>query len=151
MELSSGVSTTVILNAGNGECVLYLGSPISEGNQFLRLPSYDKLVTPINGAYFLIFTVVVFGGTWGCFKLRKGRQQGGGGVAYQELEMGMGEYVSAIDVETTTEGWDQGWDDDWDDGKAVKSPGGSHIGSISAKGLTSRSSNKDGWENDLND
>lgn len=110
----------------------------------MRLPSYDQLVTPINGAYFLILSVLIFGATWACCKLGKRRREDGPGVPYQELEMGTTETVSATDLETV-EGWDQGWDDDWDEDKAVKSPRG-HLGSISANGLTSRSTNKDGWE-----
>ncbi|KAK3024846.1 hypothetical protein RJ639_045063 [Escallonia herrerae] len=43
--------------------------------------------------------------------------------------------------------WDQGLDDDWDEEKAVKSLGTNHVGSKPANGLTSRSSNSDGWEN----
>lgn len=60
--------------------------------------------------------------------------------------MALPESSSAVNLETA-EGWDQGWDDDWDEENAVKSPGGRHIGNISANGLTARS-NKDGWEND---
>ncbi|KAM4090795.1 hypothetical protein ACJW30_09G089300 [Castanea mollissima] len=141
-------SYKIILDAGHGECVLPV-TPPGEGNSIFILPSYDKLLTPVNGAYFLILTVLVFGGTWACCKFRKKSPHGG--VPYQELEMGLPEEsVSAINVETA-EGWDEGWDDDWDEDNAVKSPGGRHVGSISANGLTSRSSNKDGWENDWND
>lgn len=64
--------------------------------------------------------------------------------------MGLPESVSAMNVETA-EGWDEGWDDDWDENNAVKSPGASRIGSISANGLTSRSPNRDGWEHDWNE
>lgn len=121
--------------------------PESEKNAFVYLPSYDNLVTPINGAYFLILSVLVFGGTWACCKFRKRRWNDG--VPYQELEMGVPESVSATNIETA-EGWDQGWDDDWDDDNAVKSPA-ARIGSISANGLTSRSPNRDGWEQDWDD
>jgi hypothetical protein len=146
VSLTNEKGSKLILNAGNGECALLVDPP-GEGN-FMHFPSYDKLVTPVNGAYFLIFTVLVFGGTWACCKFRKKSHHGG--VPYQELEMSMPESVSAINVESA-EGWDQGWDDDWDEENAVKSPGGRHVGSISANGLTSRSSNRDGWENDWND
>ncbi|PQP98507.1 uncharacterized protein Pyn_34894 [Prunus yedoensis var. nudiflora] len=143
-------STKITLNTGNGECELHMDPPVSDGNFFLRLPSYEKVVTPINGAYFLIVTVLIFGGTWAFCKARKRKQRTGGGVPYQELEMGLPESVSATAVETA-EGWDQGWDDDWDGDNAVKSPGAHLVGSISANGLTSRSANKDGWENDWDD
>ncbi|GFY81686.1 hypothetical protein Acr_01g0014940 [Actinidia rufa] len=51
--------------------------------------------------------------------------------------MGLPESASAVNVDST-EGWDEGWDDDWGEDNAVKSPGGRHIGSISANGLTAR-------------
>ncbi|XP_061349972.1 uncharacterized protein LOC133295188 [Gastrolobium bilobum] len=143
---TSRESTQLTLNAGKGDCVLHTVTRIPEANFFLRLPSYDKILTPVNGAYFLIVTVVVFGGTWACCMFRKKRHDE---VPYQELEMGLPESVSATNVESA-EGWDQGWDDDWDDNVAVKSPS-VHAGSISANGLTSRSSNKDGWENNWDD
>ncbi|PON95127.1 hypothetical protein TorRG33x02_090190 [Trema orientale] len=139
----------ILLSSGNNKCSLPLSSVSSEANYYLRFPSYDKLVTPVNGAYLLIFTVLIFGGMWTCIKFSRRRRQGGG-IPYQELEMGLPESVSAADVETA-EGWDQGWDDDWDEDNAVKSPGGRHVASISANGLTSRSPNKDGWEDNWDD
>ncbi|KAJ4704230.1 SUN domain-containing protein 2 [Melia azedarach] len=147
ISLSVVKNTKLTLNAGYGECVLHMDHPESEKNAFVYLPSYDNLVTPINGAYFLILSVLVFGGTWACCKFRKRRWNDG--VPYQELEMGVPESVSATNIETA-EGWDQGWDDDWDDDNAVKSPA-ARIGSISANGLTSRSPNRDGWEQDWDD
>ncbi|KAE8099015.1 hypothetical protein FH972_017032 [Carpinus fangiana] len=142
ISLSNDQSSIIILNAGNSECVLHWDLKES----FVRLPTYDKLVTPVNGAYFLILTVLVFGGTWACCKFRKKRHHDG--VPYQELEMGLPESVTATNVETA-QGWDQGWDEDWDEDNAVKSPG-RLVGSISANGLTSRSSNREGWEDDWN-
>ncbi|XP_027351633.1 uncharacterized protein LOC113862701 [Abrus precatorius] len=140
-------TTQLTLNAGKGDCVLHMVTHKSERNFFLRLPSYEKILTPVNGAYFLILTVLVFGGTWACCMFRKKRHDE---VPYQELEMALPESASATNVESA-EGWDQGWDDDWDDNVAVKSPSVHHAGSISANGLTSRSSNKDGWENSWDD
>jgi hypothetical protein len=144
ISLSNDKSSKIILNAGKGECVLHWDPHV---NFYVRLPSYDKLVTPVNGAYFLILSLFVFGGTWACCKFRKKRHHDG--VPYQELEMGLPESVTATNVETA-EGWDQGWDEDWDEDNAVKSPG-RLVGSISANGLTSRSSNREGWESDWND
>lgn len=143
-------STELTLDAGKGDCVLHVTvvTPVPEASFFLRLPSFDKILTPVNGAYFLIFTVIVFAVTWACcciFK-KKPRDE----IPYQELEMALPESASATVVESA-EGWDQGWDDDWDDNVAVKSPVVRHAGSISANGLTSRSSNKDGWEDNWDD
>lgn len=141
-------STGLTLDAGKGDCVLHAVTPVPETSFFLRLPSYDKILTPVNGAYFLIFTVIVLGVTWACccmFK-KKPRDE----IPYQELEMALPESASAT-VAESAEGWDQVWDDDWDDNVAVKSPAVRHAGSISANGLTSRSSNKDGWEDNWDD
>ncbi|XP_050383531.1 uncharacterized protein LOC126800248 [Argentina anserina] len=150
IKLNMGKSNKVVLKAGNGECVFQMDSFVSEGNYYMRFPSYDKLVTRINGAYLLIVTVIIFGGMWACCLFRRRKQRTGGGVPYQELEMALPESASANDV-VTAEGWDEGWDDDWDGDNAVKSPGGHLVGSISANGLTARSSNKDGWENNWDD
>ncbi|KAF5750737.1 hypothetical protein HS088_TW03G01076 [Tripterygium wilfordii] len=141
-------STKLIFDAGNGKCVLHIGPDESEENFFLHLPSYEKLVTPINGAYFIIFTVIIFGGAWACCKFGKKRHQGE--VAYQELEMGLPESHMSNSVEST-EGWDQGWDDDWDEETAFKSPVSHPVGNVSANGLTSRASNRDELQNDWDD
>ncbi|KAK2658055.1 hypothetical protein Ddye_011107 [Dipteronia dyeriana] len=146
--LAVGESPKVRLNTENEECLLHIAPLESEENAFLHLPSYDKLATPINGAYFLISSVLIFGGTWACCKFRKRKRHDG--VPYQELEMGLPDTASAVTVESA-EGWDQGWDDDWDEENSVKSPGAPRVGNISVNGLTSRSSNKDGWENDWDD
>ncbi|KAF8042184.1 hypothetical protein BT93_A0719 [Corymbia citriodora subsp. variegata] len=145
ISLSTGEGGEVVLNAGRGECKLHMGPVVSDTSVFLYLPSFDKLVTPINGAYFLILSVVVFGGVLACRAFMKRRRKSE--FRYQELEMGSGE---GTNIETA-EGWDQGWDDDWDEENAVKSPGQHHVGNISANGLTSRPANRDGWERDWDD
>ncbi|KAJ6708453.1 TRANSMEMBRANE PROTEIN [Salix viminalis] len=145
INLTVGQSTEVILNAKNGGCVLHLDPPESQANFFVNLPSFDKLITPINGAYFLIITVVVFGGTLACCMCWKGRLEAG--IFYQELEMAMPESGVANDVETAG-GWDNDWDDSWDEENAIKSPPARHSASVLANALTSRTPNKDGWEND---
>ncbi|XP_068485662.1 uncharacterized protein [Phaseolus vulgaris] len=142
---SSSESTQLTLNAGKEDCVLHLVH-IPEDNFVFHLPSYDKVLTPVNGAYFLILMVLMFGATWVCCACRKKRQDE---IPYQELEMALPETASAANV-GSAEGWDQDWDDDWDDNVAVKSPA-PLAASISANGLTSRSSNKDGWENTWDD
>ncbi|CAK9144464.1 unnamed protein product [Ilex paraguariensis] len=145
---SMGKSSKIVLNAGNKDCVIHMETPDYKREFFKKISFYSKQITPIYGAYFLLLVTLIFGGAWACCNLRKRRRLGG--VAYQELEMGLPESASAVNVDTA-EGWDQDWDDDWDEDKAVKSPGGHHVGSISANGLTSRSSRKDGWENDWDD
>ncbi|KAJ6739711.1 TRANSMEMBRANE PROTEIN [Salix koriyanagi] len=141
INLTVGQSTEVILNAKNGGCVLHLDPPESQANFFVNLPSFDKLITPINGAYFLIITVVVFGGTLACCMCWKGRLEAG--IFYQELEMAMPE--SGVE---TAGGWDNDWDDSWDEENEIKSPPARHSASVLANALTSRTPNKDGWEND---
>ncbi|KAJ4832564.1 hypothetical protein Tsubulata_000136 [Turnera subulata] len=139
MNLSLGSRNEVRVDAENGECVLHLDPPASLRNFALHLPSYDQLLTPINGAYFLIITVIIFGATWACCSFRNRRRQAG--IPYQELEMSAPESASANNVEVA-EVWDQDWDDDWDEENAVRSPALRH--GISVNGLTSRSTNKDG-------
>jgi hypothetical protein len=148
----NGDTNKIILDAGKGECVLHMYVP--EANTLsIHLPSYEKLVTPINGAYFLIVSVVIFGGVWGLCLCRKNRRAGSG-VPYRELELsggsGLGGESVVHDVETAD--WDEGWDDDWDENNAVKSPGGAaNSVSISANGLTARAPNQDGWDHDWDD
>ncbi|KAM1222472.1 hypothetical protein ACFX2J_010001 [Malus domestica] len=137
ISIDPGKSTNITLNTGTGECKLHIDPPPP------AFPSLKTIATPINGAYFLIVAVLTFGGTWACCLIRKGKERTGGGVPYQELEMGLPESVPATAVETA-EGWDEGWDDDWDGENAVKTPG-DRLGSISVNGLTSRAANKDGW------
>ncbi|XWS35414.1 hypothetical protein CRYUN_Cryun21dG0124400 [Craigia yunnanensis] len=47
ISLTVSKSSQLVLSAGNGDCVLPLNALVSEGNFFLNLPSYDKLVTPV--------------------------------------------------------------------------------------------------------
>ncbi|GMI64482.1 hypothetical protein like AT3G51580 [Hibiscus trionum] len=150
ISLTSSKPGAMVLTAGNGDCELPLDAYASKIYFFSKLPSYNKLLTPVNGAYFLIVAVVIFAGSWACCIFRKSRRHDDG-VPYQELEMGMPESTAATNVETA-EGWDQDWDDDWDEDKAVRSPVGRNVASsISANGLTARSSNRDGWESDWSD
>ncbi|KAH7844151.1 hypothetical protein Vadar_024904 [Vaccinium darrowii] len=146
--IGGSTSTEILLKAGNGECTLRLGDHPSEGDFLQRLPLYYKQLTPIYGAYLVFLVLLIIGGTWACCKYRKRKRLDG--VPYQELEMGLPESASADNLEAA-EGWDEGWDDDWDEDKAVKSPGGRHIGSISSSGLTARSANRDGWDNSWDD
>ncbi|KAL4273561.1 hypothetical protein GQ457_13G027260 [Hibiscus cannabinus] len=139
----------MVLTAGNGDCILPLDPYVSKIYFFSKLPSYTKLLTPVNGAYFLIVAVVISAGSWACCVFSKSRRHDDG-MPYQELEMGMPESMAATNVETA-EGWDQVWDDDWDEDKAVRSPVGGNVGSISANGLNTGSSNRDGWESDWSD
>ncbi|KAM0001542.1 hypothetical protein Hdeb2414_s0370g00878611 [Helianthus debilis subsp. tardiflorus] len=122
-------------------------APVSKNNVFDQWTFYSKQVTPIHGAYLAFLVALVVGGSWALCSIRKRRS--GGGVPYQELEMGPLESSNAVDVETA-EGWDQDWDDDdWDEDKAIRSPGGSsHAKTISSNGLTSRAAKKDGWDAD---
>ncbi|KAJ8533162.1 hypothetical protein K7X08_016051 [Anisodus acutangulus] len=143
-----GKGAEIVLKAGDGSCRLQLDRHVSVESILQQVYLYSKRVTPIYGAYLFFLVALLFGGTWACCKLRKKRRQDG--VPYQELEMGIPESTSAANV-VTADGWDQDWDDDWDEENAVKSPGGHTYGNISANGLTSRSSKKDGRENDWDD
>ncbi|VYS60082.1 unnamed protein product [Arabidopsis thaliana] len=148
----SGDTNKIILDTGKGQCALHM-YPSEESTLPFHFPSYEKLVTPINGAYFLIVSVIIFGGIWAFCLCRKNRRAGSG-VPYRELELSGGpglENESGVhDVETAD--WDEGWDDDWDENNAVKSPGSAAKSvSISANGLTARAPNRDGWDHDWDD
>ncbi|KAK3014934.1 hypothetical protein RJ639_009950 [Escallonia herrerae] len=144
VDISVGGSLAISINAGlKGVCVIHMEAPVSPDS----FPSYVTYLTPLNGTYVLFVAALVMGGIWACFKFGK-RRRHLDGVPYQELEMGRPEFLSSVNGNgETPEGWDQGWDDDWDEEKAVKSSGTNHVGSRPANGLTSRSSNSDGWEN----
>lgn len=143
-----GKSTDLIVSAENAKCKLPLVHPVSVDYVIKQLSFYSRQVTPIYGAYTLFVLVIIFGGTWACCKFRKKRRQDG--IPYQELEMGLPESASAVNVDAT-DGWDHDWDDDWDEENSVRSPGGQQVRNISADGLTSRSPKIDGWENDWDD
>ncbi|KAI4302642.1 hypothetical protein MLD38_038362 [Melastoma candidum] len=118
-----GESIKLVLSAGHGDCMLLIGPLIHpEINYSTYLPTFDKLLTPINGE-----------------------------VRYQQLEMGSQEEAPGVMNAGSVDGWDEGWDDDWDEENAVKSPAARLVGNISAHGLTSRGANKNGWENDWDD
>ncbi|GFZ15110.1 hypothetical protein Acr_24g0013000 [Actinidia rufa] len=134
-----GASHSIVLNAGNGDCIINIGSPSPEDNSHNQIPSITTFVKPMHGAYLLALIVLVSGGACAFYKLRQ-RERHLDGVPYQELEMGQPENHSAVNVETAG-GWNQDWDDDWDEEKAVKSPGGKHLRNGHANGAASKSSN----------
>ncbi|KAF3433271.1 hypothetical protein FNV43_RR24373 [Rhamnella rubrinervis] len=142
VHVSDGGSPSVLLNAGNGKCIIHLGSTVPN-NLLKNLPSYASHVTPTHGAYLFGLIAIVIGGTWACCKLAKKERQVDG-IPYQELEMAQPDSPTANQMETA-DGWDQGWDDDWDDIKTVKSPSARQNGNASLNGFTSRSSDGDGW------
>ncbi|PON50206.1 hypothetical protein TorRG33x02_315310 [Trema orientale] len=150
VNVSGGGSSPVVLNAGNGTCVILLELPGHDNGFFKNLSNYADYATPLNGAYFLFFTVFIIGGVCTCCMLGK-RGRHAGGVPYRELEMGHPDSPSGDGDVETAERWDQGWDDDWDEIKAVKSPRARRNGNVSTNGLSSRSSDKDGWENNWDD
>lgn len=145
---SIGGRPLIVLNAGHGECVLLMGS-VSNSNVFKHFSFYASHGTPIYGAYLLFLTVLIAGVTWACCKSRKSEWQVDG-VPYQDLEMAKPESLAAGHVETV-EMWDQDWGDKWDETEAEKSLSKHQLENGSTNGPTSRSSDKDGWENDWND
>ncbi|KAL5710053.1 hypothetical protein ACHQM5_020663 [Ranunculus cassubicifolius] len=142
--ITVGEGAEILVNAGDGDCVLRTGgvavSP--KGNNLFQ--NYANQATPIHGAYFMFVVAVIIGGTWACCKLGKKGYSGGGDHQYQEVEMALPESTPGAQ-----DGWEQGWDDDWDEEGAVLSPSKGVGNPSSSNGLTSRSLNKeDGWEND---
>ncbi|GFY84465.1 hypothetical protein Acr_03g0012390 [Actinidia rufa] len=130
-----GASHSILLNAGNGACVIHIGSPAPEDNSGKQIPSVITYVKPIHGSYLLALIVLVSGGACAFYKLKQ-RGQHLDGVPYQELAMGQPETHSAVNVETA-----EGWDQDWDEEKGVKSPGGKRLRNGHANGAAFKSSN----------
>lgn len=141
-----------MLNAGSGNCIVRLKQPTPGGNFYKNFP-YLSHVLPIHGVYLFFATVLVIGVVWACCKFGKSERHVDA-VPYQELEMSRTEADSptAVDVEMA-EGWDESWDDDWgDEIREVKSsPSQIRVGNRSANGHMSKSSNKDGWDDNWND
>ncbi|PKI40582.1 uncharacterized protein LOC116196768 [Punica granatum] len=145
-------SSSIVLNAGNGDCVVQLKSSTAGGSFYKNFP-YASQVSPIHGVYLFFAAVLVIGGVWACCKFGK-KERHVDGVPYQELEMGRTEADStlAVDIETA-DGWDESWDDDWgDEIREVKPPPSKkRVGNGSPNGHKSKSSNKDGWEDNWDD
>lgn len=139
----------IVLNAGKGDCIIYIRPSITDWMYSQQFLSYAARVTPIHGAYFLLVSIILAGGTWACCRFGRKSRRAGSGAPYQQLEMGATqvETSSPDAVVNTADGWDESWDDGWDEEQAVTRP----TENISANGLTSRSSNKDGWDGDWDD
>lgn len=113
---SVGGTSSILLEAGNGNCTFDMDAVVSKDNISLQFPSVGTNITPVNGAYALFVLVLIIGGAWTCFKFVKRTHLEG--VPYQELEIGHLKLVSSANVEAA-EGWDQVWDDYWDEEKGI--------------------------------
>ncbi|KAJ4767100.1 hypothetical protein LUZ62_077475 [Rhynchospora pubera] len=146
----------ITISAGKSNCILHLKPATATFDwqkPFQQFASYATQLTPIYGAYVLLFAIGISLTTWVCCKFIRGRRRSDSGPAYQQLEMGgvqesQSNSVNA-DVTNTADGWENGWDDNWDDEEAVLGKPVATSG-VSADGLSSRSYNnhnsKDGWE-----
>ncbi|KAG9455199.1 hypothetical protein H6P81_008103 [Aristolochia fimbriata] len=150
ISLTTEDSVKIVLDAGHGVCSLHSSPPESTWDFIQNIPSYATRMTPIYGAYILFSTVMIVGGIWACWKFMRRSSRVDGGIPYQELEMGLPQSSSAIEVDTA-DGWDQGWDDEWE---AKPRSGTSEIrpvSGVSANGLTARTANREGWDDDWDD
>lgn len=136
----------IVIDAGHEKCPLQPGMLVSAGSILQNLP---YTVTPAYGAYALLLTTVIAGGVWACCKFGKRTRRSGDGVPYRELEMGIPQSSTAINVDTM-DGWDQGWDDDWDD-RPIENSSDRQIRTLSENGLSSRSGKKEKWDKDWDD
>ncbi|XP_058111333.1 uncharacterized protein LOC131254360, partial [Magnolia sinica] len=156
--VNDGENSEVVISTGNEKCILQLqqahesaGAPVSAAADFFKwLPSYAPHMTPIYGAYLFFLTALIIGGMWACCKFGKRGRRDGGGVPYQELEMGLPHSSSAVGVDSA-DGWDQGWDDDWEEKATSRMPEIRRAGNVSVNGLTSRLPNREGWDDDWDD
>ncbi|KDP21645.1 hypothetical protein JCGZ_03316 [Jatropha curcas] len=139
-------SPSIIINAGNGKCIIHIGS-LKGDSEFYK--QFTTHLSPIYGAYFLFFIVLIAGGTWACCKIGKNEQQVDG-ARYQELEMAEPANNSVNDEEMAV-GWNQDWGDDCEEPWEAKSTNAHQNENHSANGHTSRTSDKGGWENEWDD
>ncbi|XP_065871565.1 uncharacterized protein [Euphorbia lathyris] len=134
-------SPSIILNAGNGKCIIPVGSPELDNASYGHYIAY---LSPIYGAYFLLFTVLIAGGVWACCKFGKNEEQ----IRYQELEMEQPTARSVNDEEMEA-GWNQGWGNNWEEEVKSRNEHGTETENVSAaNGHISKASDPDGWEND---
>ncbi|KAG0473735.1 hypothetical protein HPP92_015592 [Vanilla planifolia] len=151
---NSSKSLKIILNVGEGDCVLQTRATISDSLPIPLFPTYALQVRPVHGLFVLFATIVLAGGTWACCKLRKQRRKVDAGIPYQQLEMATNAQSASLAVGASpADRWDQSWDDDWDDEEAVRPSVKLPTGNVSSNGLSSRSGShsKDGWEIDWDD
>ncbi|KAH7654075.1 hypothetical protein IHE45_19G121000 [Dioscorea alata] len=141
-------SFQIILKTKNGNCSLQTTTSLGFDWNIEKFPAYATNAAQIYGIYILIFTILVVGGMWACCKFVRKRRRTDTGVPYQQLEMGAQTHISSAEMHgSTADGWEQGWDDEWDDEEAIVPSSDKHpTGNASFNGLTSRSTNKDGWE-----
>ncbi|XP_031743958.1 uncharacterized protein LOC101213740 isoform X2 [Cucumis sativus] len=138
-------NSMIILDAGNGKCIVHLGSLTKNGSIFKQISSYVTHLNLVSGSYLLLSIVFIVGGIWACCKM-KTKERHANGIPYQELELAEHDTSPTNDLEAA-EGWDQGWDDDWDESK----PSNKSSSDMKANGINSRTSDRNGWENDWDD
>ncbi|XP_023549795.1 uncharacterized protein LOC111808188 [Cucurbita pepo subsp. pepo] len=141
-------TSTIILDAGNGKCVIHVGSPTKNGSIVKQTSSYVTHLNLISGSYLLFSIILIIGGVWACCKMRT-KERHANGIPYQELELAEHDSSPTNDLEAA-EGWDQGWDDDWDESKPANKSN-SDIKGNGSNGINSRTSERNGWGNDWDD
>ncbi|KAK9077979.1 hypothetical protein SSX86_002036 [Deinandra increscens subsp. villosa] len=141
------LSSAIALTTNDGDCVISAAAAPPLESRYQKDSSYGTYITPINGAY-LVFLLLIIGGTLTFFKLRtRGRHLEG--VPYHELEMGNS---TALKMEENgTENWDEDWNDEWDDEKPVKSGGNNHVLVNQANDLTTKVPKSNGRRKEWDD
>ncbi|XP_050938743.1 uncharacterized protein LOC103496622 isoform X2 [Cucumis melo] len=138
-------NSMIILDAGNGKCIVHVRSLTKNGSIFKQISSYVTHLNLVSGSYLLFSIVFIIGGIWACCKM-KTKERHANGIPYQELELAEHDSSPTNDLEAA-EGWDQGWDDDWDESK----PANRSSSDMKANGINSKTSDRNGWENDWDD
>ncbi|WCJ20090.1 hypothetical protein M5689_002348 [Euphorbia peplus] len=137
-------SPAIILDAGNGKCIILVRSPELNNASHEKYLAY---LSPMYGAYFLFFSVLIAIGAWACCKFGKNEEQ----IGYQGLEMEQPATLSAKNDEEMAAGWNRGWGgNNWEEeAEEVKSPNEHGIeNAAAANGNISKASDPDGWEKD---
>ncbi|XP_038886197.1 uncharacterized protein LOC120076442 [Benincasa hispida] len=139
-------NSMIILDAGNGKCIVHVGLLTKSGSIFKQISSYVTHLNIVSGSYLLFSIVLIIGGVWACCKMRT-KERHADGIPYQELELAEHDSSPTNDLEAA-EGWDQGWDDDWDESKPANKSHSDMKANGSSNGINSRTSDRNGWEND---
>lgn len=143
-------NSMIILDAGNGNCIVHVGPLTKNGSIFKQISSYVTHLNLVSGSYLLFSIVLIIGGIWACCKMGTKERQANG-IPYQELELAEHDTSPNNDLEAA-EGWDQGWDDDWDESKPANKSSSDMKANGSSNGIiNSRTSDRNGWGNDWDD
>lgn len=146
-------NVTIIVNTGKGSCMLQINVKPS---LYDWIPAYSAKSTPIYGAYFMLFIIIIVGCIFACYKFSNRKREASDGIPYQQIEMGnQTQSATGIVKERASSGWDESWDNEWDEEESTVGPSSSDNrlranGNGSSNNIPSKlnNDNKDDWDSD---